>query len=48
MVVNGAYWDIRTPRMLTTEQLAHIQRTAPKRMLALADISCDVKVRGWV
>ncbi|RUP47188.1 Saccharopine dehydrogenase-domain-containing protein, partial [Jimgerdemannia flammicorona] len=46
MVVNGAYWDARCPRMLTTTQLAHVQRAAPERMIALADISCDIQVGG--
>ncbi|RUS28672.1 Saccharopine dehydrogenase-domain-containing protein [Jimgerdemannia flammicorona] len=54
MVVNGAYWDARCPRMLTTTQLAHVQRAAPERMIALADISCDIQemddecLDGWM
>ncbi|KAF8930031.1 Saccharopine dehydrogenase-domain-containing protein [Dissophora ornata] len=45
MVINGAYWDHRFPRLMTTEQLKTIQSDPANkfRMLSVADISCDIK-----
>ncbi|KAG0210244.1 hypothetical protein BGX33_005025 [Mortierella sp. NVP41] len=44
MVINGAYWDARYPRLMTTEQLRTIQSDPANqfRMLSIADISCDI------
>ncbi|KAJ1727351.1 hypothetical protein LPJ61_004617 [Coemansia biformis] len=44
MLVNGIYWEPKYPRLLTTEDLAAIQRRRDlrTRMLAVADISCDI------
>ncbi|GJJ70109.1 alpha-aminoadipic semialdehyde synthase [Entomortierella parvispora] len=44
MVINGAYWDNRFPRLMTTEQLKTIQSDPANkfRMLSIADISCDI------
>ncbi|KAK3818823.1 MAG: Saccharopine dehydrogenase-domain-containing protein [Benniella sp.] len=44
MVINGAYWDQRFPRLMTTEQLRAIQSNPDNkfRMLSIADISCDI------
>jgi len=48
MVINGAYWDQRFPRLMTTEQLRAIQSNPDNkfRMLSIADISCDINVRA--
>ncbi|KAL1918036.1 uncharacterized protein VTP21DRAFT_3302 [Calcarisporiella thermophila] len=45
MLITGAYWDPRFPRTLTTQQLRDIQANPQlsRRMLAIADISCDVE-----
>ncbi|KAF9185827.1 hypothetical protein BGZ51_002428 [Haplosporangium sp. Z 767] len=44
MVINGAYWDERFPRLMTTEQLKVLQSDPANkfRMLSIADISCDI------
>ncbi|KAJ2352475.1 hypothetical protein IWW50_004430 [Coemansia erecta] len=44
MLVNGIYWESRFPRLMTTRDLADIQRRRElrSRMLAIADISCDI------
>ncbi|KAJ2436212.1 hypothetical protein IWW41_000379 [Coemansia sp. RSA 2522] len=44
MLVNGIYWESRYPRLMTTKDLADIQRRRElkSRMLAIADISCDI------
>ncbi|KAG0359381.1 Saccharopine dehydrogenase-domain-containing protein [Gamsiella multidivaricata] len=44
MVINGAYWDHRYPRLMTTEQLKTVQSDPANkfRMLSIADISCDI------
>ncbi|KAF8982576.1 hypothetical protein BGZ46_001041 [Entomortierella lignicola] len=44
MIINGAYWDERYPRLMTTEQLKAIQSDPANkfRMLSIADISCDI------
>lgn len=45
MLVNGIYWESKYPRLLTTEELRRIQANKElkrSRMLAIADISCDV------
>ncbi|KAJ2773295.1 hypothetical protein IWQ57_001365 [Coemansia nantahalensis] len=44
MLVNGIYWEPKYPRLLTTADLAAIQRRRDlkTRMLAVADISCDI------
>ncbi|KAI8352990.1 Saccharopine dehydrogenase-domain-containing protein [Mortierella sp. GBAus27b] len=44
MVINGAYWDQRFPRLMTVEQLRAIQSNpdCQFRMLSIADISCDI------
>lgn len=44
MFLNGGYWHEPCPRILTTRQLAEIQKTvAPNRMLYITDVSCDWK-----
>ncbi|KAJ2784663.1 hypothetical protein H4R18_000954 [Coemansia javaensis] len=44
MLVNGIYWEPKYPRLMTTADLAAIQRRPDlkSRMLAIADISCDI------
>ncbi|KAG0260345.1 hypothetical protein BG011_001946 [Mortierella polycephala] len=44
MVINGAYWDERFPRLMTTEQLKVLQSDPANkfRMLSIADVSCDI------
>ncbi|KAJ2682699.1 hypothetical protein IWW39_005885 [Coemansia spiralis] len=44
MLVNGIYWESKYPRLMTAKDLAHIQRQRElkTRMLAIADISCDI------
>ena len=42
MLVNGMYWDNRYPRLITCEQWRHLQQKGGAKMLAVADISCDV------
>ncbi|KAJ1847055.1 hypothetical protein IWW55_000075 [Coemansia sp. RSA 2706] len=44
MLINGIYWESRFPRLMTTKDLADIQRRRDlrSRMLAIADISCDI------
>ncbi|KAJ2546874.1 hypothetical protein EV175_005439 [Coemansia sp. RSA 1933] len=44
MLVNGIYWESKYPRLMTTSDLADIQRQREmkNRMLAIADISCDI------
>ncbi|KAI8093702.1 Saccharopine dehydrogenase-domain-containing protein [Halteromyces radiatus] len=48
-VITGGYWDQRYPRILNNEQLKSIQLQQekgiipPGKMMALADIVCDVK-----
>ncbi|KAJ2083695.1 hypothetical protein H4R24_000653 [Coemansia sp. RSA 988] len=44
MLVNGIYWESKYPRLMTTQDLAAIQRKRElkSRMLAIADISCDI------
>ncbi|CAI2161774.1 19390_t:CDS:10 [Funneliformis geosporum] len=45
MLIHGSYWDPRYPRLLTNEQLKAIQMDPNNkyRLLAVADISCDIK-----
>jgi alpha-aminoadipic semialdehyde synthase len=47
MLIHGSYWDTRYPRLLTNEQLRAIQAdpSNKNRLLAIADISCDINVR---
>jgi hypothetical protein len=47
MLIHGSYWDSRFPRLLTNEQLGMIQANPNNkhRLLSVADISCDIKVR---
>ncbi|KAJ1748278.1 hypothetical protein LPJ79_004661 [Coemansia sp. RSA 1821] len=44
MLINGIYWETKYPRLMTTKDLADIQRRRDlrSRMLAIADISCDI------
>ncbi|KAJ2820312.1 hypothetical protein GGI24_004525, partial [Coemansia furcata] len=44
MLINGIYWESKYPRLMTTKDLAYIQRQRElrTRMLAIADISCDI------
>ncbi|PIA15929.1 hypothetical protein COEREDRAFT_81639 [Coemansia reversa NRRL 1564] len=44
MLVNGIYWESKYPRLMTTQDLAAIQRKRElkSKMLAIADISCDI------
>ena len=41
--VNGIYWDERFPRLLTKEQMRQLDEDDNRRLLAVADISCDVE-----
>lgn len=42
VLVNGAYWDERYPRLITKEQMGDLYRSGNKRLFTVADISCDV------
>ena len=37
------YWDRRFPRLLSNEQLATMRRNGDHRLLAVADLTCDVE-----
>ena len=40
--VNGAYWDDRYPALMTNDQLSKLSEDQKLRLLAVADISCDI------
>ncbi len=42
MIINGIFWDERYPRLLTSEQTKDLMLQDKLRLLALADISCDI------
>ncbi|DBA04445.1 TPA: hypothetical protein N0F65_010041 [Lagenidium giganteum] len=42
MIVNCMYWDDRFPRLLTRDQIADLRRSGNKKLLGIADISCDI------
>ena len=42
-LVHGSYWDARYPRILTTDEMnQHLTSAADPKLLAIADISCDL------
>ncbi|KAJ1915090.1 hypothetical protein IWQ60_008570 [Tieghemiomyces parasiticus] len=45
VLVNGLYWTEKQPRLLTKQQLRHLQSDPQYRyrMLAVADIGCDIE-----
>lgn len=42
LLVPTMYWDRRFPRLLTLEQLAELRASGNSRLLAVADLTCDV------
>ncbi|GAB9474451.1 Alpha-aminoadipic semialdehyde synthase [Globisporangium polare] len=42
MIVNCMYWDDRFPRLLTRQQLEDLRKSGNKKLLGIADISCDI------
>ncbi|KAI9193475.1 Saccharopine dehydrogenase-domain-containing protein [Polychytrium aggregatum] len=42
MLINGIFWDLKYPRLMTIEQTEKLARENRLRMLAIADISCDI------
>lgn len=42
MLVTTMYWDRRFPRLLTSEQLRELGSDDERRLLAVADLTCDV------
>jgi len=43
MLVTTMYWDRRYPRLLTNDQLGNLRQGGNERMLAVADLTCDVE-----
>lgn len=47
MLLNAAYWEEGCPRILTTAELAQVQKEAPAgKFLAVVDVGCDWGVSG--
>ncbi|TMW55077.1 hypothetical protein Poli38472_013839 [Pythium oligandrum] len=42
MVVNCMYWDDRFPRLMTRQQLEELRASGNKKLIGIADISCDI------
>lgn len=42
--LNGGFWAPPSPRLLTTAQLAAIQRNPSNRLISIVDVSCDFGV----
>ena len=42
LLVPTMYWDRRFPRLLSTDQLQSLRASGNKRLLAVADLTCDV------
>lgn len=42
VLVNGAYWDERYPRILTKEDIRMLYEQGNTSLIAIADISCDI------
>lgn len=42
VIVNGIYWDQNFPRLLTIEQMEKMYKKHRSRLIAVADLSCDV------
>ena len=42
LLVPTMYWDRRFPRLLSTDQLQSLRASGNKRLLAVADLPCDV------
>lgn len=42
LLVPTMYWDRRFPRLLTVDQLAELRARGNSRLLAVADLTCDV------
>jgi hypothetical protein len=45
-MVNGIYWEPIYPRLLTTAQTSALLQRPTNKLLGIADISCDLDVRG--
>ena len=44
VLINGAYWDARFPKLLTKENLFDLYHTPGKdRLMLISDISCDIQ-----
>ncbi|GAA5979312.1 hypothetical protein JCM11641_001991 [Rhodosporidiobolus odoratus] len=41
LFLNGGFWHPDCPRLLTTAQLADIQKNPKNRLLSIVDVSCD-------
>jgi len=42
MLVNGMYWDVRYPRLLTKEYIKKIYAKGNPKLIVIGDISCDI------
>ena len=42
-LVNGMYWESRFPRLLTNDQMRELHNSKTSRLLAIADISADIR-----
>lgn len=43
MLVTTMYWDRRFPRLISDEQLASLRAHGNERLVAVADLTCDVR-----
>eukprot|EP01102_Stenamoeba_stenopodia_P004560 TRINITY_DN1485_c0_g2_i1.p1 TRINITY_DN1485_c0_g2~~TRINITY_DN1485_c0_g2_i1.p1 ORF type:complete len:688 (+),score=115.66 TRINITY_DN1485_c0_g2_i1:3-2066(+) len=43
VLVNCVYWDVRYPRLVTTDQLESLHHRKNLRLIGVADISCDLE-----
>ncbi|GAA5827914.1 hypothetical protein JCM11251_007729 [Rhodosporidiobolus azoricus] len=41
LFLNGGFWTPESPRLLTTAQLADLQKRPDSRLLSIVDVSCD-------
>ncbi|GAA6055041.1 hypothetical protein JCM3770_006708 [Rhodotorula araucariae] len=41
VLLNGGFWSPGCPRLLTTSQLAELQKNPNNRLLSIVDVSCD-------
>ncbi|BGP51397.1 hypothetical protein JCM10450v2_007339 [Rhodotorula kratochvilovae] len=41
VLLNGGFWSPGCPRLLTTAQLAELQKNPHSRLLSIVDVSCD-------
>lgn len=44
MLLNGGFWAPGCPRLLTTAQLAELQKSPGNRLISIVDVSCDWEV----